>query len=224
MEKFLEFWDAWGELTASLICVLTCVAIVVIGILLNKKGKSSSKRITFGAICLALSVVLNMLPAWELPNGGSITLGRLVPLLIYSYIFGAPSGFVLGFTYGLLDFIMEPVFVHPIQFLLDYPIAFCCVGLAGLFQKNNVLSKFSVYLGAALAGIMRFLSSTISGTVYWGTPWAGSVAYNSAILVDMAICIVIIFLLFRSKSFVNYLNSRKPNFEAIEENPDDIKL
>ncbi|MBR1971118.1 MAG: energy-coupled thiamine transporter ThiT [Clostridia bacterium] len=108
--------------------------------------------------------------------------------------------------------------------MLDYPVAFCCVGLAGLFQKNNVLSKFSVYLGAALAGIMRFLSSTISGTVYWGTPWAGSVAYNSAILVDMAICIVIIFLLFRSKSFVNYVNSKKPNYVATKENPDDIKL
>ncbi len=62
-----------------------------------------------GAILLALSIVLNYLSKAvfaNLPNGGSVTLG-MFPMLLYAHRWGMGRGFLIGFSYGLLDMLLD---------------------------------------------------------------------------------------------------------------------
>ncbi len=45
-----------------------------------------------------------------------------------------------------------------IQFILDYPLAFAMLGLAGFFKKN-------IYVGCVVGAIGRFICHFISGIV-----------------------------------------------------------
>lgn len=40
--------------------------------------------------------------------GGSITLASMLPLMVYSYMFGARKGVFAGLIYGVLQFIQNP--------------------------------------------------------------------------------------------------------------------
>jgi thiamine transporter len=74
--------------------------------------------------------------------------------------------------------------------LLDYPIAFAVLGLAGLFKRN-------IYLGAAVGGTARFISHFLTGVIFFGefapegqSVWLYSLTYNlSYMLPDTLICI-----------------------------------
>ena len=81
-------------------------------------------------------------------------------------MFGTRRGLVAGVVYGLLQFIQSPQFYQPMQALLDYPIAFGALGLAGIarnfiFLKGNIIAEFSV--GATIAILLRYFSHVISG-------------------------------------------------------------
>ena len=51
------------------------------------------------------------------------------------------KGVFVGFVYGTLQALQDPWIIHPAQFLLDSPIAFSAVGLAGLFRSFRPLQK-----------------------------------------------------------------------------------
>lgn len=99
-------------------------------------------------------------------QGGSVTAASLLPLMIYSYMFGVKKGIFAGFIYGVLQAIQDPWLIHPAQFLLDYPVAFACIGIAGLFAKTEKLAKLPQVqfgLGAIAASALRFLCHILSG-------------------------------------------------------------
>ena len=84
------------------------------------------------ALCLALAVVLGMVVKLiQLPYGGSINLSPL-PLLVLAFRHGVKLGCLAGALYGVLDFILNPFFFHPLQVVLDYPVAFALLGMAGI--------------------------------------------------------------------------------------------
>lgn len=210
MENLTQFWESYGELTVIIVACALALVLLIFAFVNHKKGKFNSKLITHGAIAIALSMVLNLVTIYSMPNGGSVTLGRLIPLLMFAYIYGFPAGCIIGGMYGLLDFMMKPYFLNIIQFLLDYPLAFAGVGFAGLsIFKNVKFQKLSFILGIVITGLSRWLFSSVSGTLYWGMPFAGAVAYNSVLLIDTAVCIVIIAMMLSSKSFVNLIDSEK---------------
>ncbi len=55
---------------------------------------------------IALSVLLAYLPPiYQAPNGGSVTAGSMIPLLVFAIRWGGIGpGFAVGATYGILDF------------------------------------------------------------------------------------------------------------------------
>lgn len=111
----------------------------------------SIRQLAESGIAVALAAVLGMVKVYQLPQGGSITAGSMVPVLALSLRWGARTGIVAGVLLGLVNFALEPVFLHPVQFLLDYPVAFGALGLAGFFPNTP-------WLGVVVGGAGRFVS------------------------------------------------------------------
>lgn len=187
------------------------------------KGESKefdSKSITYAGICIAMSFALSYLRLIRMPQGGSITPASLLPLMLYAYLFGVRKGVFAGFAYGILQALQDPSILHPAQFLLDYPVAFAWIGIAGIFTKVKKLDRFpqiQFACGASLAGIGRFLMHFLSGAFAFGafapegTPvLLYSLTYQAGyVLPDLTIAIVVGVLLFSSKTFVKELRSVK---------------
>ena len=111
-----------------------------------------------GALCIAISFVLSYFKLFSMPNGGSITLASMLPLMVYSNRYGAKYGVMAGVVYGFLQYIQNPEMTHWIQMLVDYPVAFGVIGLGGLVKGERNL-VFSVLIG----GTLRFLCHLFTG-------------------------------------------------------------
>jgi thiamine transporter len=146
---------------------------------------------------------------FSLPQGGSINLG-MVPIFWLALRRGPKIGIFAGAVLGVVDLAIEPFVVHPIQFVLDYPLAFACLGLAGFFRK---FSRVGPAIGVAVGGAGRFLCHFTSGVVYFPnyapagmSPIVYSIVYNGTYMVpSIIICAATIVLLQRSKTLNIYL-------------------
>ena len=200
--------------------ILSVAILITLALLFGKweKRDFDAKSITYAAVCIALSFALSFMRIVRLPQGGSITPASLLPLLIYAYMFGVRKGILAGTAYGLLQALQDPSVLHPAQFLLDYPVAFAWVGMAGLFTRQKTLGKIpqlQFALGGILAGLGRFTMHFLSGTFAFGvfapegTPAAlYSLVYQAGyVLPDLAIAIAVGIALFSSSAFVK--ESRK---------------
>ena len=205
--------------------VLLTAAVIVAAFLLDRGNKGfDTKSIAYAAVCIAMSFALSYLRVVKMPQGGSITIASLLPLMIYSYMFGTKKGVFAGMIYGLLQAVQDPYIIHPAQFFLDYPIAFACIGLAGAFARVKALDnipQLQFALGAVVAGLARFLMHYLSGVFAFGafageqSPYLYSFVYQAGyVLPDIAIVIVVGVLVFSSKSFVRMM--RKYNAKAAE--------
>ena len=197
--------------------IVLLAAIIGLTFLFGRKEnfKFDSRSVAFGAVCIAMSFALSYVRLFKLPQGGSVTLASLLPIMLFSYIFGVKKGLLVGLIYGVLQAIQDPYIIHPMQFLLDYPIAFSAIGLSGAFAKFDVFKKLpqvSLLLGGILASALRFLAHFLSGVCAFGTYahdagqnniYIYSLAYNSFVFVDIAIVLAVGMLLFSSKAFMN---------------------
>lgn len=165
------------------------------------------------AIFTALATVLSTIVIYVMPQGGSITLASMVPIIWLSLRRGPKIGVATGILYGFIQFAMMPYIapvsnpiVAVIQVLLDYPIAFGVLGLAGYFPKFPAV-------GATVGVSLRFISSFVSGAFIWAAiyapgldPYIYSAVYNgSYILPELIITVFVIFLLQASKTLKAYL-------------------
>ena len=105
----------------------------------SKSGHIFSTRIlaeivVFVAMAGALAFVSHLF--FELPQGGTINIG-MVPIFWLALRRGPKIGIFAGAVLGVVDLFIEPFVVNPIQFILDYPLAFACLGLAGFFRSST---------------------------------------------------------------------------------------
>lgn len=201
--------------------LLAVVAIVGLTLFDKQKFAFTSRSLTYAGICTAMSFALSYIKLWDMPNGGSVTLVSWLPLMIYAYIFGAKKGVFVGFVYGVLQAVQDPWIIHPAQFLLDYPVAFSAVGLAGLLRELRALDKApqaKFAIGAVIAGTVRFICHVLSGALAFEAyaegqnAWAYSLAYNLYVFVDVALAIVAGAFVLSSKSFVKTIEKiNKPS-------------
>ena len=157
----------------------------------------NTKMMAMGAVCIALSSVLSMIKIWKMPQGGSITAASMLPLMLFSYVYGMGPGCLVGALYGVLQFIIEPYFLSLPQMLLDYPIAFGMMGLAGLFSKMDN-ENLGLTVGVVLASVGRFVAAVLSGVIFFAeyagdqNPWVYSIVYNgSYMLPECIICVIL---------------------------------
>ncbi len=197
-ELFQKFPENIQAILASPLSIITLIGCVLLLIVLvkAKKIKFTPQLISRIGIALALATILKMLRLWHFPQGGSITLGSMVPILVIAFIYGPRVGCLTGFLYGIITFIMDPYILHPVQVLFDYPLPFMALGIAGFFKEKR-------WLGVSIAVFMRFICHFISGVAFFGSfapegmsPVIYSLAVNGPIIgLEGVICLVIISVL-----------------------------
>ncbi|MBB5172124.1 energy-coupled thiamine transporter ThiT [Texcoconibacillus texcoconensis] len=124
------------------------------------------------AVMATLAVVLSFIKFggfWA--QGGSVSLA-MIPLIVIAFRRGIRAGVLAGLLFGLISLILPGAFiVHPIQAMLDYPVAFSVVGLAGLsvFRKGRQKPLRMTYIitGVFVGVSLRFLSHFVAGVVWF---------------------------------------------------------
>ena len=163
------------------------------------RTRFSTKIIAEIVAFVALATALSYIKLYSLPEGGSVTAGSMVPILWLALRRGARIGLFAAAVYGCVQLVVEPFIFYPAQVLLDYPVAFGMLGLAGFFQNHP-------FVGANVGIIGRFVAHFISGVVFFASyagemhPWVYSAVYNgSYLLPELVISVYIIYLLQESK-------------------------
>ncbi|MCW4025367.1 MAG: energy-coupled thiamine transporter ThiT [Candidatus Bathyarchaeota archaeon] len=172
----------------------------------NTRFSSNSQVLAEIAIFVALSTALSLIVVYTMPQGGSITAASMVPLIWLALRRGPKIGVAAGILYGLIQFVLLPYIADPLQILLDYPLAFGVLGVAGFFKRWPVI-------GAAVGISLRFVLHFIAGVISWApiyapdlNPYVYSAVYNgSYLLPELIISGFVLYLLQKSNVLNAYL-------------------
>lgn len=153
---------------------ISVIAVIVVFFLLalippkNQKtpGRGADvKALTISALMVAAAIVLGQFKLFSMPQGGSVTPLSNLPIVLCAYYLGTRRGVTAGMCVGLLNLIFGPYVIHPLQMLVDYPLAFGALGLGGLMRnkKNGIVKGYIVGL------IGRYAMAVLSGIVFFGS-------------------------------------------------------
>ena len=173
---------------------------------MNTTYRFSTKLIAETVTFVALATVLSFIKIFSLPQGGSVTAASMVPILWLALRRGSKVGLFGATLYGVVQFALGPYIYHPAQVLLDYPIAFGLLGVAGFFQKRT-------FIGVSLGIFGRFFAHFLSGIIFFASyapegmnPAIYSAVYNGGyLLVEIVISVYVIYLLRASKVLEIYM-------------------
>lgn len=178
----------------------------------TKRSKSNLqlkklKVITESGMLLAVALALSQFKLFQMPSGGSISIG-ILPLLILSARQGVVTGCVSGAILGFLLLTTRPFILHPLQFLLDYPLAYASIGLAGAVSWTNSspwINLLKATTATTMANIIRLHLHVIAGAIFFVTEkdtvyqaLIASYVYNLSHMVpETIICVIIVGLITR---------------------------
>ena len=192
-----ENWEYHLTTPSYVVLVILMVAALVIPFVLSRKNskKMSAKQLTFCAVAMALALVTSFIKFASLPMGGSITLFSMFFICFIGYLYGPKIGIMTGVAYGILQLILGPYIYAPLQVLLDYPLAFGALGLAGFFSNK----KFGLTTGVIVGILGRYICHVISGYVFFASyapeginPMIYTLGYNATYIVPALIATVIV--------------------------------
>ena len=223
-------------LIVSAVVVMVILALAVI--FSGKKDTNNTRALVYGAVAIALSFALSYARLFRMPQGGSITFASVLPLIIYSMMFGTRRGVLVCLIYGTLQALQDPYILHPMQFLLDYPLAYGLVGVSGFFADKKLFKNkhiINFLLGGIVAVCLRYACHVCSGVFafadyfYWdeelmstyATAATYSLAYNSSVFVDMAIALACGSIMLSSKAFVRQMTTSALPLTVAEEIDED---
>ena len=196
----------WGETTyvpttLGNICLIILI-LALLGIAMcfirRRSKKLPVKQLAFCAVSIALGTVLSYIKVFSFPTGGSITLLSMLVICLPGYWFGLGAGIMTGVAYGVLQMLIDPYILYPMQLVMDYLLAFGALGLAGLFAKK----KHGLIPGYITGVVGRYIFAVLSGWIFFGMyAWEGwnpllySVVYNGIYIFAEAIVTIVILLL-----------------------------
>ena len=160
------------------------------------------------ALATAFDLFSKSVPLPRMPYGGSISIAML-PIMVLALLRGWKVGGVAGVIYGIVALVREQHFIHPVQLLLDYPLAFGVIGFTGIVTLEEsgraVFLRLRVGAAVLLSSALRFSVHFVSGIVFWaqfapeGQPvWLYSLLYNgSYMLVETTLDMVLVQVVMR---------------------------
>lgn len=208
----------WGETTyvptalGNVLLVVVLIALLAVAVVFARKQRNKTgaddvdqkmahskltvKQLAFCAMAIALGTVLSNIKLFHFPTGGSITLLSMLVICLPGYWFGLGAGIATGVAYGVLQLLIDPYVLYPMQLIVDYILAFGALGLSGLFSN----AKFGLLKGYITAVLGRYVFSVISGWIFFGAyAWEGwdplpySLAYNAIyIFAEAAVTLLIL--------------------------------
>lgn len=199
-----ESWaeDAFGSLLGmNWYTLMILVVLVVVGVILCARSRSSwtARRMAYAAMCIAIAFVLSCIKLFRMPQGGSVTPAAMLPLILFALACGPVQGVVVGCAFGLLQLIEDFYVIHPIQLLVDYPMAYAALALACVVNLPPIKNdRIKLPLAVLLGYLGRYIMATISGAVFFAeyageqNAWIYSLSYNISYLgVEAVIACVI---------------------------------
>ena len=168
---------------------LLLIALIALGIVTLRHKKLTVKELAYAALSISVAFVLSLFRLYRMPSGGSVTPAAMLPLIIYVLAFGPFPGLLAGCAFGLLKLLEDPYVIHPIQFIVDYPMAYgamilCCV----VRVLPDKLQRYKLPIACVLGYIARWIMAVISGAVFFAE-YAGdqnafiySMVYNATYL------------------------------------------
>lgn len=170
--------------------------------------ENSTRIIAEIGIAVAIATVLNFLPLWKMPQGGSISL-EMLPILLVALRWGGKPGLMAGIVYGFIQLMVNPYVIHPVQLIMDYPLPYMMLGVAGFFtitrKQVKEINISKVFLALFTAGFLRFVVHVFSGVIFFSSyapegqnVWIYSIIYNgSYILPSLIICYLIMVIVLK---------------------------
>ena len=108
--------EEYGQLN-QLALYLSAGGLIVIAVggafLLDLKNKHGfdSKCVALAGICVALSFALSYIKLFSMPQGGSITLASMLPVMLFAYVYGTKKGVFVGLIYGMMQAMQDPYLI-----------------------------------------------------------------------------------------------------------------
>lgn len=164
------------------------------------------------AIMIALATALSLVNIITLPQGGSVTLCSMLPIVLIAYRYNTGWGILSGAIYGIIQMILGAsnlsyganIWAIIAIILFDYVLAYATIGFAGIFKdkiKHN--QPLEIGIGTGIVCFLRFVCHFISGVAVWGAwadyyPWSAgmsawlySLIYNSTYMsVELLITVI----------------------------------
>jgi thiamine transporter len=167
-----------------------------------------------GGMAIAMSTILSLFTLFKMPQGGSLTPASMLPVIFFALAFGPAWGLGACAVYGILQFVIEPYMVNWVSLVLDYPLAFGMLGLAGFFAakrgtrlaEKNILRRVAlvplprIILAVVVGMLGRTACHLVSGVVFYAeyagdqNPWIYSLIYNGSYMLPEAILTTLILL------------------------------
>lgn len=167
-----------------------------------KKFSLNIKEIAEIAMLVSLAVLLDR-DGFKIRLGaqsGSLSL-TMVPLIILALRHGFAKAFVgIGIVYGLLTNLLDGygIVTYPFDYLLAYGSLSLIAFMKPLLDKpakSPVLPYVYLTGGLLAVGAVRLLFHTISGMLFYDTPFWGSLTYNAVFVVVPALALTIVVMI-----------------------------
>lgn len=161
------------------------------------------------AIMVALSAVLQVIPFIKMPNGGTITLASMAPIVFIALRHGVKWGLLTAFVGSLVQMLLGGISPPPtpsffwfvMVILLDYVIAYTVLGLAPVIAK--CVGKNHPLVGIATASVtvtlLRYCCHILSGILIWSVyapadqpVWLYSIVYNGTYMIPEIILTAVV--------------------------------
>ena len=210
----MEFLSQLKEAPIQIWITLGLFVALFIAFIVNRSLKAkqnlvtplNTKLLTLGSMCVALSFILSFIKLFSMPQGGSITLASMLPIVFFSFIAGPSVGIMTGVAYGFLQFFQDAFAAHWLSIILDYPLAFACLGLAGIVSSKVNSLELRFILGLFIAFVGRFTMHLLSGAIFFGmyapegmNPWIYSAGYNFGFLsIEFVITVILGLILIKT--------------------------
>ncbi len=149
----------------------------------------NTKKLTICAMMVALAsalAILSMFSPIQLPFGGSVTFGSMVPIVLVGYMFGTKWGLGSAFVFAIVQMILgastvssffmpgdsQMFWVNAVLVcLIDYILAYTALGFSGIFANKIKSTSGALCLGSIVALALRYLCHIVSGAIFFGA-WA----------------------------------------------------
>lgn len=207
MEEEEESWlsEAFGSLLGmKWYTAVILIALAVMGVVIcrQKSGGWTARRLAYAGMCIAVAFVLSCIKLFRMPQGGSVTPAAMLPLILFALAFGPGQGLVVGCAFGLLQLIEDFYVIHPIQLLVDYPMAYAALALGCIaLLLPEKYDRFRLPMAVLLGYFGRYMMASVSGAVFFAeyageqNAWVYSLGYNFSYLgVEAAIACMLSFL------------------------------
>ena len=198
----------------TLMVLILLAFMVTVMVISGRKMPWTPRDIAFAAMCVAMSFILSCIKLFAMPQGGTVTPASILPMMIYIVAFGPARGMVVGCAYGLLQLFQGAYVIHPIQMLVDYPMAFGALALGGLVNYIKMPERLKLPVAVVLGYVGRYIMSVLSGVIFFAE-YAGeqgalvySLIYNISYLGPDCIACAVVSLIPGFGSLVKTLRKR----------------